>query len=68
MSSGKSLQPTKYAKIKYNLTSPVDFEVAVKYGDALMAIADADGELAEAEFQWYIDEQGLLMVESEEYI
>ncbi|MGK7904121.1 MAG: TerB family tellurite resistance protein [Hormoscilla sp.] len=63
-----SLQPTKYAKQKYNLTSPGDFEVGVKYGCALMAIAGADGELAEAELEWFIDEQKLLMVESEEYI
>ena len=68
MASGKSLQPTEYAKHKYNLTQPVDFDVAVNYAGALMAIAGADGELAEAEFQWYIDEQKLLMVEPEEYI
>ncbi|MDJ1172538.1 TerB family tellurite resistance protein [Roseofilum capinflatum] len=63
-----SLQPTKYAQHRYNITQPVDFEVAVKYGAALMAIAGADGELAEAEFQWYIDEQELLMKNPEEYI
>ncbi|MEB3343497.1 TerB family tellurite resistance protein [Okeania sp.] len=68
MSNGKSLQTTKYAKNKYNITSPVDFDVALSYGGALMAIAGADGELAEAEFQWYIDEQELLTVDSEEYI
>ena len=68
MSSGKSLQPTQYAKRRYNLTAPVDFDVAVKYGGVLMAIAGADGELGEAEFQWYVDEQAILMVESEEYI
>ncbi len=68
MSSGKSLQPTKYAQHRYNITAPVDFDVAVKYGGALMAIAGADGELAEKEFQWYVDEQALLMVDSQEYI
>ncbi|MGD1701728.1 TerB family tellurite resistance protein [Dapis sp. BLCC M229] len=68
MSSGKSLQPTKYAQQRYNITAPVDFDVAVKYGGALMAIAGADGELAEKEFQWYVDEQELLMVDSQEYI
>ncbi|NEQ37459.1 MAG: hypothetical protein F6K40_14765 [Okeania sp. SIO3I5] len=68
MSSGKSLQPTKYAQQRYNMTKPVDFDVAVKYGGALMAIAGADGELAEKEFQWYVDEQALLMVDSQEYI
>ncbi|NES81437.1 MAG: hypothetical protein F6K10_08495 [Moorea sp. SIO2B7] len=68
MVSGKSLQPTKYAKRRYNLTKPVDFEVAVNYGGALMAIAGADGELAEAELQWYIDEQEILLADSQEYI
>lgn len=64
----KSLQPTKYAGQKYNITQSVDFDVAVNYGGALMAIAGADGELKEEEFQWYIDEQELLLVESEQYI
>ena len=69
MSSGKSLQLTKYSKHRYNNTQPtIDFDVAVKYGGALMAIAGADGELAEAEFQWYVDEQELLMVDPQEYI
>lgn len=64
----ESLKPTKYAQHRYNITQPVDFDVAVNYGGALMAIAGADGELAEGEFQWYIDEQELLMESSEEYI
>ncbi|MDY7005391.1 MAG: hypothetical protein SWX82_16040 [Cyanobacteriota bacterium] len=68
MSSGKSLQPTKYAEHRYNITAPIDFDVAMNYGGALMAIAGADGELAEKEFQWYIDEQELLMVDPAEYI
>ncbi|NES02823.1 MAG: hypothetical protein F6K22_08155 [Okeania sp. SIO2F4] len=68
MSSGKSLQTTKYAEYKYNITAPVDFDVAVKYGGALMAIAGADGELAEKEFQWFVDEQELLTVDTQEYI
>ncbi|NET46021.1 TerB family tellurite resistance protein [Okeania sp. SIO2B3] len=68
MSSGKSLQLTKYSQQRYNNAQSIDFDVAVKYGGALMAIAGADGELAEAEFQWYIDEQELLMVDSQEYI
>jgi uncharacterized tellurite resistance protein B-like protein len=68
MSSGKSLQPTKYAQHRYNITAPVDFDVAVKYGGALMAIAGADGELAEKEFQWYVDEQELLTKNSAELI
>ncbi len=64
----KSLQPTSYARDKYNITKPIDFDVAVNYGGALMAIAGADGELKEEEFQWYIKEQEILLVESEEYI
>ncbi|AOY83471.1 MULTISPECIES: TerB family tellurite resistance protein [Moorena] len=66
MTSGKSLQVTPYAQNRYNITQPVDFEVGVNYSGALMAIAGADGELAEAELQWYIDEQEMLLVESEE--
>ncbi|MEQ9551141.1 TerB family tellurite resistance protein [Coleofasciculus sp. G2-EDA-02] len=68
MSSGNSLEPTQYAKHRYNITQPIDFDVAVKYGGALMAIAGADGELREAEFQWYVDEQELLIVDPQEYI
>ncbi|MEM9542105.1 MAG: TerB family tellurite resistance protein [Cyanobacteria bacterium P01_E01_bin.42] len=68
MSSGKSLQPTKYAKHKYNITKPVDFEVAVNYAGVLMAIAGADGELAEEELQWYIEEQELLFTDPAEYV
>ena len=66
MTNGKSLQLTPYSKHKYNGTKPIDFEVAVNYSGALMAIAGADGELAEAELQWYIDEQEMMVVESEE--
>ena len=68
MSGGKSLEPTKYARHRYNITKPVDFDVAIKYGGALMAIAGADGELAEQEFQWYVDEQEMMTVDSKEYI
>lgn len=67
MSSGKSLYPSKYAQRKYKVTVPVDFDVAIKYTTALMAIAGADGELAEAELQWYLDYQELLTVPSEAF-
>ncbi|WP_200817546.1 TerB family tellurite resistance protein [Calothrix rhizosoleniae] len=40
----------------------------MNYGGSLMAIAGADGELAEQEFQWYIDEQRNLLTDPEEYI
>ena len=68
MASGKTLQTTKYAEITYGANKPIDFQVAVNYGGSLMAIAGADGELAEKEFQWYIDEQRNVLVEPEEYI
>lgn len=68
MSNAKTIQPTSYARRKYNLTQPVAFDVAVNYAGALMAIAGADSELAEAELQWFIDEQRLLMVDPDEYI
>ena len=66
--ASKNLKTTKYAQHRYNITQPIDFDVAVNYGAALMAIAGADGELAEAEFQWYIDEQELLLESPDEYI
>lgn len=68
MASGKVLQPSQYAQHRYNLTKPVDFDVAINYGVALMAIAGADGELAEAELQWYLDEQDILLADAQEYI
>ncbi len=64
----KTLQPTIYAQKRYNITQPIDFDVAVNYANALMAIAGADGELNEKELQWYIDEQKLLLADVEEYI
>lgn len=66
--SDRKLQPSQYAKRRYNVTQPIDFDVAVKYGGALMAIAGADGELADAELQWYIDEQVVLLTDPTEYI
>ncbi len=56
MSSSKKLYPSKYAQRKYNGNKPVDVEVGLKYSGALLAIAGADGELAEEELQWYLDE------------
>ena len=61
--SGKTLHPSQYAKRRYNLIQPVDFDVAMRYGGVLMAIAGADGQLAEAELQWYLDEQEHLLAE-----
>ena len=66
--SSKTLQPTKYAKKRYNVTAPIDFDVCTSYGTALMAIAGADGELVEEEFQWFVNEQELLWVNYEEHL
>lgn len=67
MGSGKKYQQSKYAERKYGFPhgSMIDLEEDVKYGTALLAIAAADGELAEEEKQWFIDEQELMGVQSE---
>ncbi|RQH29629.1 hypothetical protein D5R40_24660, partial [Okeania hirsuta] len=69
MSSGKTVALSKYAQHKYGIAaqSLIDFEVGVNCGCALLAIAGADGQLAEAEFQWYIDEQEMVAVDSEAF-
>ena len=64
----KKLQLSHYARIKYKVTEPVDFDVAVNYSAALLAIAGADGELADSEMAWYINEQRLLLEDSDAYI
>jgi len=68
MSNGKSMQTTNYAKHRYNLTVPIDFDVVMSYSGAVMTIAGADGELAEKELQWFVDEQAIVFVDSAEYI
>lgn len=73
MSSGKTVRLSKYAQRKYGVSPEVsvDLEVGVSCGCALLAIAGADGELAEEELQWYIDEQEMMAEDSEalrEYI
>ncbi|NET00941.1 MAG: hypothetical protein F6K62_16165 [Sphaerospermopsis sp. SIO1G2] len=60
MSSNKQIEPTPYARQKYNATTLVDFDAGIKYSSILLAIVGADGELAEAELQWYLDEVKLL--------
>ena len=64
----EKLRPTPYARRMYGFTKPVDFEVAMNYGLALMVIAGSDGELADGEMQWYLDEQALMLADSGEYI
>ena len=67
MSEQPKIQPSKYAVQKYNATAPVDFDMGITYSGALLAIAGADGELADAELQWYLDE-GTLMGVTQEYL
>ena len=67
MSSAKTIKPSTYSKIKYNIDSLVDFDSGIHYSHILLAIAGADGELAEAELNWYINELELLGC-TEEYI
>lgn len=64
----KKLLSTRYAARTYYMTEPVDFDVAISYATALMAIAGADGELADQELQWYLDEQELNFEDASEYI
>ncbi|MDB9516989.1 hypothetical protein PN466_08515 [Roseofilum reptotaenium CS-1145] len=65
---GKMLEPSQYARRRYKISQPVDMDVALNYSCALMAIAGSDGELAEAELQWYLDEQTILTDEPQEYL
>ncbi|MGR9052401.1 MAG: TerB family tellurite resistance protein [Gammaproteobacteria bacterium] len=67
MSNKEPLYPTKHAVSKYNLTAPIDFDVAISYGTAIMVIAGADGELSDEEFQWFIDDIEQLFSNTTEY-
>lgn len=67
MSERQKIQPSKYAEDKYNATALVDFDMGVRYSGALLAIAGADGELADAELQWYLDEVTLMGV-TQDYV
>jgi len=48
-----------YAKRHYNITSNLGHAIGVSYIGALLTIAGADGELAEDEINWLIEEQRL---------
>ena len=50
-----------YGKRHYNISGKVSREVATNYCGAILAIAGADGELAEEELAWYLDEQVLIL-------
>ena len=58
--SGKTIKPSPYAEKKYNSTALVDVEAGLKYSSVLLAIVGADGEVSDAEMQWYIDEGSLM--------
>lgn len=63
----KTEQPSPYAKIRYNIDQPVDFDSGIYHSHILLAMAGADGNLAEEELGWYINELVLLGC-TEEYI
>jgi uncharacterized tellurite resistance protein B-like protein len=46
-----------YGKRHYNLSGTVSLDVAKNYCGALLTIAGADGEVADDELAWFIDEQ-----------
>ena len=65
MASTNSLKVTSYARKKYNVTAPIDVDVAKNYIRAVVAIATADGELAQRELDWFVEEQHLLGLPSD---
>ena len=60
MTTATSLIGTSYAKKRYNLTVPVSVDVGKNYVRAIVAIASADGELAQTELDWFVEEQQML--------
>ena len=58
--SRKTIKPSPYAEKKYNSTALVDVEAGLKYSSVLLAIVGADGEVSDAELQWYLDEGSLM--------
>ncbi|MDJ0615620.1 MAG: TerB family tellurite resistance protein [Calothrix sp. MO_192.B10] len=60
MTTATTLTGTSYAKRKYNITAPVSVDVAKNYVRAIVAIASADGELAQTELDWFVEEQQML--------
>jgi uncharacterized tellurite resistance protein B-like protein len=49
-----------YGKRRYNISGTVPLDVATNYCGALLVIAGADGELADEELAWFLDEQVML--------
>ncbi|NER28267.1 MAG: hypothetical protein F6J89_11695 [Symploca sp. SIO1C4] len=60
MATATNLTASSYGKKKYNLTAPIDTNVASNYIKAVVAIASADGEAAQKEIDWFVEEQKLL--------
>ncbi|MGD1912019.1 MAG: hypothetical protein ACFB2X_14535 [Rivularia sp. (in: cyanobacteria)] len=60
MTVATTLTGTSYAKKRYNVTAPVSVDVAKNYVRAIVAIASADGELAQKELDWFVEEQQML--------
>lgn len=68
MTTAKTLIPSQYAKDRYNITKPIDFDVGIFYSSVVLAIAGADGELADEELAWFFNEQHLFLEDSKEYL
>ncbi len=65
MATATTLTGTSYAKKRYNVTAPVNADVAKNYVRAIVAIASADGELAQKELDWFVEEQRMLGASSD---
>jgi len=65
LTTASALEGTSYAKKRYNITAPVSLDVAKNYLRAIVAIASADGELAQEELDWFVEEQNLVGVPSD---
>ena len=65
MTTQTSFEMTAYGKKQYNASGPINFDVSKNYIRALMAIASADGELAQEELDWLVEEQQMLGVPSD---
>ena len=58
--SEKKATLSPYGKRHYNISGTVSLDVAKNYCGALLAIAGADGELADEELAWFLDEQVMI--------
>ena len=65
MATANTVEVTPYAKKKYNLTAPIEADVTRNYSRAIVAIASADGKLAQEELDWFVEEQRLVGIPSD---